>query len=75
MLPYRKSRTDRLSVNRYDRGAGTPSGHLDGGQGDPEAFLHANYADEIATMLEISPDYLAITRETVEARPQGEAVD
>jgi hypothetical protein len=40
-----------------------------------EAFLHANYADEIATMLEIAPDYLAITRETVEARSQGEAAD
>jgi hypothetical protein len=32
-----------------------------------EAFLHANYADEIAAMMEITPDYLAITRETVEA--------
>ncbi len=34
-----------------------------------EAFLHANYADEIGTMREIAPDYLAITRKTVEARP------
>jgi hypothetical protein len=40
-----------------------------------EAFLHANYADEIATMLEIAPDYLAITRETVEARSQAEGAD
>ena len=35
-----------------------------------EAFLHASYADEIATTLEIAPDYLAITRKIVEARPQ-----
>ena len=35
-----------------------------------EAFLHANCADEIAAMLEIAPDYLAITRETVEADPR-----
>jgi len=40
-----------------------------------EAFLHANCADEIAAMTEITPDYLAITRETVEARPQGEPAD
>jgi hypothetical protein len=40
-----------------------------------EAFLHANCADEIAAMMQITPDYLAITRETVEARPQGEAAD
>jgi hypothetical protein len=40
-----------------------------------EAFLRANYADEIAAMMEITPDYLTITRETVEARPQGEAAD
>jgi hypothetical protein len=40
-----------------------------------EAFLHANSADEIAAMMAITPDYLAITRETVEARPQGELAD
>ena len=32
-----------------------------------EVFLRANYADEIASMMEITPDYLAITRETVGA--------
>jgi hypothetical protein len=31
-----------------------------------EAFLRTNYADEIAAMMDISPDYLAITRQTVE---------
>ena len=31
-----------------------------------EAFLHANYADEIVAMMDIAPDYLAITRMTVE---------
>jgi hypothetical protein len=31
-----------------------------------EAFLRANYADEIATIMDITPDYLAITRQTVE---------
>jgi hypothetical protein len=36
-----------------------------------EAFLRANCADEIAAMMEITPNYLAITRETVEARPRG----
>jgi len=35
-----------------------------------EAFLRANYADEIAAMKEIAPDYLAITKQTVEAAPQ-----
>ena len=40
-----------------------------------EAFLHTNCADEIAAMMDITPDYLAITRETVEARPQGEPAD
>ena len=30
------------------------------------AFLRAQYADEIAIMMEIAPDYLAITRQTVE---------
>jgi hypothetical protein len=37
-----------------------------------EAFLHANCADEIVAMMEITPDYLAITRETVEARSPNE---
>ena len=32
-----------------------------------EAFLRAQYADEIAIMMEIAPDYLAITRQAVEA--------
>jgi hypothetical protein len=32
-----------------------------------EAFLHTNYADEIAAIMDIAPDYLAITRQTVEA--------
>jgi hypothetical protein len=32
-------------------------------------------AGEIAMMLEIAPDCLAITKETVEARHQGEAAD
>ena len=40
-----------------------------------EAFRHASYADEIATVLEIAPDYLAITRETIEARPQDDHAD
>jgi hypothetical protein len=31
-----------------------------------EAFLRANYADEIAAIMDIFPDYLAITRQTVE---------
>jgi hypothetical protein len=31
-----------------------------------EAFLHANYADEIIAMMDIAPDYLAITRRIVE---------
>ena len=31
-----------------------------------EAFLHTNYADEIAAIMDIAPDYLAITRQTVE---------
>ena len=31
-----------------------------------EAFLRAQYADEIAIMTEIAPDYLAITRQAVE---------
>ena len=30
------------------------------------AFLCVNYADEIAVMMDIAPDYLAITRQTVE---------
>jgi hypothetical protein len=31
-----------------------------------ETFLRATYADEIAAMMDIAPDYLAITRLTVE---------
>jgi hypothetical protein len=31
-----------------------------------EGFLHANYADEIAAMMDIAPDYLALTRQIVE---------
>ena len=31
-----------------------------------KAFLRAQYADDIAIMMEIAPDYLAITRQTVE---------
>jgi hypothetical protein len=33
-----------------------------------EKFLRANYADEIAMMREIEPDYLGITRHLTEAR-------
>jgi hypothetical protein len=40
-----------------------------------KAFLHADYADEIAAMMHIAPDYLAITRLIVEARPHSELVD
>ena len=37
-----------------------------------EAFLRAQYADEIAIMTEIAPDYLTITRQAVEtASPPG----
>ena len=37
------------------------------------AFLRAQYADEIAIMMEIAPDYLAITRQAVETTsPPGE---
>jgi hypothetical protein len=31
-----------------------------------DAFLRANYADEIATLMQIGPDYLGITRQVVE---------
>jgi hypothetical protein len=31
-----------------------------------EVFLRANYADEIAAMIDIAPNYLAITKQTVE---------
>ena len=31
-----------------------------------EAFLRANYADEIAMMIDIAPDYISITKQTVE---------
>ena len=41
-----------------------------------EAFLRAQYADEIAIMMEIAPDYLAITRQAVEATsPPGEIAE
>jgi hypothetical protein len=30
------------------------------------AFLRANYADEIVTLMQIGPDYLGITRQVVE---------
>jgi hypothetical protein len=36
-----------------------------------EAFLRAQYADEIAIMMEIAPDYLAITRQAVETTSPG----
>ena len=39
-----------------------------------EAFLHANYADEIA-MMDIAPDYLAITRRIVEGHPPDDPAD
>ena len=38
-----------------------------------EAFLRAQYADEIAIMMEIAPDYLAITRQAVETTSPLEA--
>jgi hypothetical protein len=38
-------------------------------------FLHANYADEIAAMKVIAPDYLAITRQVVGTTPQDEPDD
>src|ERR1700733_2070983 len=31
-----------------------------------EAFLRAHYSDEIATVMKIAPDYLAITRQVTE---------
>jgi hypothetical protein len=41
-----------------------------------EALLRAQYADEIAIMMEIAPDYLAITRQSVETRsPPGEIAE
>jgi hypothetical protein len=33
-----------------------------------EAFLRAHYSDEIATVMQIAPDYLSITREVTEGR-------
>ena len=40
------------------------------------AFLRAQYADEIAIMMEIAPDYLAITRQAVETTsPPGEIAE
>jgi hypothetical protein len=40
-----------------------------------EAFLHANYADEIVAMMDIAPDYLAITRRIAEGPPQDDPAD
>jgi hypothetical protein len=41
-----------------------------------KAFLRAQYADEIAIMMEIAPDYLAITRQAVETTsPPGEIAE
>jgi hypothetical protein len=40
-----------------------------------EAYLRANYADEIAAMMDIAPDYLAITRQTVEGASHGQPAD
>jgi hypothetical protein len=37
-----------------------------------EAFLRASYADEIAATMDIAPDYLAITRQTVEVASHGQ---
>jgi hypothetical protein len=60
---------------------GTPSGMMGGWSRHIEinkrfeVFLHANYADEIAAMKVIAPDYLTITRKVVEASPQDEAAD
>jgi hypothetical protein len=40
------------------------------------AFLRAQYAGEIAIMMEIAPDYLAITRQAVETTsPPGEIAE
>ena len=40
-----------------------------------EAFLHANYADEIVAMMDIAPDYLAITRRIVERPSHDDAAE
>jgi hypothetical protein len=39
------------------------------------AFLRANYADEIAMMMEIAPDYISITKQAVEARSPDDPAD
>ena len=40
-----------------------------------EAFLRANYADEIVAMMDIAPDYLAITRRIVEGASLDDPAD
>jgi hypothetical protein len=40
-----------------------------------EAFLRANYADEIVAMMDIAPDYLAITRRLVEGASLDDPAD
>jgi hypothetical protein len=40
-----------------------------------ETFLRANYVDEIAAMMDIAPDYLAITRQTVEGPSHDQPAD
>ena len=63
---YQRIRDEVLAVRR------APSGSISGWGFNVEinkrfeAFLRAQYADEIAIMREIAPDYLAITRQAVE---------
>jgi hypothetical protein len=40
-----------------------------------EAFMRTHCADEIAAMMDIAPDYLAITRQIAEATPQDQPAD
>jgi hypothetical protein len=40
-----------------------------------EAFLRANYADEIVAMMDIAPGYLAITKLTVEGASHDQSAD
>ena len=35
-----------------------------------EAFLRANYADEIAMMIDIAPDYISITKRPSKGHPR-----
>ena len=37
-----------------------------------EAFLRAHYSDEIAIVMKIAPDYLAITRQVIEDRENAD---